>query len=118
MTTPHDGSGRPWPQLTPAQRFGPLVLVVVLLLGAGMVATVKGGPTGKADSGPGGTTGGTGTKPGEDGDPWSSAGDLATIYSEADEAGTLADFYNHCTRWPKAAFASCRCGRWPTVWRC
>lgn len=92
MTTPHDGSGRPWPQLTPAQRFGPLVLVVVLLLGAGMVATVKGGPTGKADSGPGGTTGGTGTKPGEDGDPWSSAGDLATIYSEADEAGTLADY--------------------------
>ena len=33
---------RPWPKLSPLQRFGPLLAVVVLVVGAGTVATVKG----------------------------------------------------------------------------
>ncbi|MGI8709974.1 MAG: hypothetical protein ACR2LA_03150, partial [Acidimicrobiales bacterium] len=35
-------TNRPWPTISPARRFGPLAIVVALVLGAGTLATVKG----------------------------------------------------------------------------
>ena len=87
---------RPWPKLSPAQRFGPLLAVVALLVGAGVVATVKGGDatTGSGPgTGPGVSTPGTGGDggDGDGGDPWSSNPALPITYAEAEEAGTLDD---------------------------
>ena len=89
---------RPWPKLSPVQRFGPLLAVVVLVVGAGTVATVKGR---SADSRPGASTsGGTtpGGKDGVEGDHYEDASQLAPLYSEAKEAGTLddADWGDRC----------------------
>ena len=42
MTSPE---ARPWPALSPFRRFGPLVLVVAVVVGAGVVATAKGKET-------------------------------------------------------------------------
>lgn len=91
MNQPAGPAQRPWPKLSPAQRFGPLLAVVVLLVGAGVVATVRGG-----DGAGGSGTGGPG-KPGVEGnsesaDKWSSNPELAPTYAEAKEAGTLDDY--------------------------
>ena len=82
MNQPAGPAQRPWPKLSPAQRFGPLLAVVVLLVGAGVVATVRGG-----DGAGGSGTGGPG-KPGVEGnsesaDKWSSNPELAPTYAEA-----------------------------------
>lgn len=100
MTATHGDAVRPWPKLSPAQRFGPLLAVVALLVGAGVVATVKGGDTvagsgpgrGPGISTPGGTGGGEGDSDGDGGDPWSSNPDLPIIHAEAQEAGTLDQY--------------------------
>ena len=74
---------RPWPALSPVRRFGPAVLVVALVLGAGLVATAKGNGT---------TVDGAKT-------PTVSAArklvhnpDLPVLYSQAKKAGTLDQY--------------------------
>lgn len=96
-TTPAD-AGRPWPKLSPVQRFGPLFAVVALLMGAGVVATVKGGDAQTVNAGdsPGVTPGAGGGDGGDGGDggqtdPWSSNPDLPITYAEADDDGTVGD---------------------------
>lgn len=77
-------TSRPWPKLSPVQRFGPAVLVVALLVGAGAVATVKGQGTSERESVAGG-----GVPQGGDGIPYVDNPLLAVTYAEAEEAGTL-----------------------------
>lgn len=36
-------AARPWPKVSPLNRWGPIVLVLAVLVGAGTVATVKAG---------------------------------------------------------------------------
>jgi hypothetical protein len=74
---------RPWPALSPVQRFGPLVLVVALVVGAGVVATAKGrGAPTAAEKAP------TQAKARQFvDDP-----DLPVLYSKAKKEGRLDDF--------------------------
>ena len=39
---PAPDATRPWPAMSPVRQYGPVVLVLALLVGAGVVATVKG----------------------------------------------------------------------------
>jgi len=81
MTSPE--ASRPWPALSPARRYGPLLLVVALLLGASVVATTEGrGTPTKVDAGP--TT--AKAKQFVD-DP-----DLPVLYSQAEKEGTLDEY--------------------------
>jgi hypothetical protein len=83
-------SARPWPKLSPVQRFGPLLAVVALLVGAGTIATVKGKRTearSAVSSGPDGADTG-----GVKGDRYEDATNLAPMYSEAKKAGTVDDY--------------------------
>ncbi|HWJ62817.1 MAG TPA: hypothetical protein VNS19_12690, partial [Acidimicrobiales bacterium] len=74
---------RPWPALSPVRRFGPLVLVVALVVGAGVVATAKGKGT---------------ETPGRKAPTESVAKSyvdnpvLPVLYSQAKEDGTLDDY--------------------------
>ncbi len=85
------GADRPWPKLSAAQRFGPLVAVVVLLAGVGVVATLKGGSAKSTDP-----TASTSTTPGAgevDGAArYTDNPLLPIIWAEADKAGTAGDF--------------------------
>ena len=81
-------SSRPWPRLSPLQRFGPAVLVVALLVGAGAVATAKGkGATDREAVAGGGLP--------VDGDPdttpYVDNPHLPLTHAEAVEAGTEGD---------------------------
>ncbi len=76
------------PRITPARQWGPLVLVVVLLFGVGIAATVKGhGPDGTA-------TASTGKGTAQDvAKGWQTNPVLPITYAEAAKAGT-ADSYD------------------------
>ena len=82
-------SARPWPKLSPVQRFGPLLAVVALLVGAGTVATVKGkGSEARGGTAPPASTDGFVVK----GDRYEDAPNLPITYAEAKKAGTLDDY--------------------------
>lgn len=86
-----DDTARPWPTLSPLQRFGPAVLVVALLAALGTVATVKGhgaSDTGGATAVPSQLTARDYVK-----DPR-----LPVTYAAAKKAGTLGryDWGSHC----------------------
>lgn len=88
---------RPWPALSPLQRFGPIAVVIALLVGAGAVATVKASSgTHQVGAGPGASV------PGDSGPEGGSDDGLVTKYTsnpvlpvtlaEAREAGTVDDY--------------------------
>lgn len=80
MTSPQ---ARPWPVLSPLRRFGPLALVVVLVVGAGVVATAKGKGTSTAAK----------RAPTESvAKSYVDNPDLPVLYSQAKEDGTLDQY--------------------------
>ncbi len=90
---------RPWPALSPVKRFGPVLLVVALLAGLGVVATVKGrgarsagvaAPTRKGAPAAGATQDVART--------YAKNPRLPVLYSAAKKAGRLKDFDwgEHC----------------------
>jgi hypothetical protein len=80
MTVPE---ARPWPALSPARRFGPLVLVVALVVGAGVVATAKGRGT---------ATQQRKAPPESVAKSYARNPKLPVLYSQANEDGTLDDY--------------------------
>jgi hypothetical protein len=85
-----EAAARPWPTLSPLQRFGPVLVVVALLAGAGTVATVRGR----------GTEASGGTKQPTQARARTYADDprLPVQYADAKKAGTLDDYDwgDHC----------------------
>ena len=80
MTTPQ---ARPWPALSPLRRFGPLVLVVALVVGAGVVATAKGNGTDTQER----------QAPSESvATSYADDPKLPVLYSQAEKAGTLDEY--------------------------
>ncbi|MGI8755302.1 MAG: hypothetical protein ACR2MB_05475 [Acidimicrobiales bacterium] len=91
MTAPQN---RPWPALSPIRRFGPIALVVALVAGAGVVATVKG-----RSGADGGTPGGAPKAPTQDvARTYAKNPRLPVLYRAAKKAGTLDryDWGSHC----------------------
>ena len=80
MTSPE---ARPWPAISPARRFGPLALVLVLLVGAGVVATAKGSSTSSGE--PKAPTEAKAKQYADD-------PALPVLYEQAKEEGTLDDY--------------------------
>ena len=80
MTSPE---GRPWPALSPVRRFGPLALVVVLVVGAGVVATAKGQGTAANDPTP---------PVASEARSYVDNPKLPVLYSEAKADGTLDEY--------------------------
>lgn len=81
--TPLDGL----PRISPLRQWGPLALVVVLLFGAGAVASVKGrGRTTDA------TTGGAASQPQDVAKTWAQNKALPITYAEATKAGTVDNY--------------------------
>ena len=83
-------SARPWPKLSPLQRFGPLLVVGALLVGAGVVATVK------AKDGPSlaqtKRTGPDENANASDKTDYAANPALPITYAEAEKAGTLDQY--------------------------
>ncbi|MDA8367578.1 MAG: ABC transporter substrate-binding protein [Actinomycetota bacterium] len=75
-----DGGVRPWPAIGWVRRMGPAVLVVLLLVAAGTVATVHS----RVGSGPGVASQGGGAE--------GSAAGIAVTYQQAKAAGTTANY--------------------------
>ena len=78
-----DPQTRPWPKLSLLQRYGPLILVVALVAGAGVVATAKG--KGTSTDGPAAPT--ESAAKGYAQDPR-----LPVTYADAEKAGTLDQY--------------------------
>jgi hypothetical protein len=80
---------RPWPELSPVARFGPLALVAALLVGAGVVATVKGHGT---------DTSGRKAPTVSVARTYAKLPQLPVTYAQAKAAGTLDryDWGDHC----------------------
>lgn len=93
-TPPPSGSARPWPELSPIRRFGPLLLVMALVVGAGAIATAKGRGSGSTGA-PGGSENEIAK---DDAKAYAQLPQLAVTYDEAEEAGTLDDYDwgDHC----------------------
>ena len=108
MTAPQP---RPWPALSPLRRFGPAVLVVVLLLGVGVVATAKGR----------GTSVGGRTAPSVDvARTYVHNPELPVTYQQAEKAGTLGryDWGDRCdAKTGRVAFPSVYAPPCVPVWK-
>ena len=83
-------SARPWPKLSPLQRFGPLAAVAALLIGAGTLATVHGKDGRTVAVKPSGGDGATADP--SDGKDYAANPVLPITYAEAKKAGTLDQY--------------------------
>jgi len=97
MAAPPAPTGRPWPTLSPVRRYGPILVVLLVLAGVGGIATAKAKGTGPAADGPAGAPGaGAGTtpsgKPAVAGSGYAANPRLPVFYADAKQAGTLANY--------------------------